>query len=116
MCFRQTAIHNTLVPLTKWCGGVFEYILDNEKPDILHILLVLPYLSHDLLRPEVEAHNAQNPAADHVVDPSAELIRVVLTLLSWYRLYCRRSPPKDEKDIKELTSLAHRYLITPIFI
>jgi hypothetical protein len=45
------------------------------------------------------------------VDPSAELIEVVLTLLTWYHLARRRSPPKDEDDIKELTRLAHRYLI-----
>ena len=76
-----------------------------------HILLVLPFLLHDLLRPEVEAHNAQNAQADHVVDPSAELIEVVLTLLTWYHLFRRRSPPKDEDGIKELTRLAHRYLI-----
>ena len=119
VCFvRLSAIHNSLVPLTKWCGGVFKYILDNGKPpprvraaDMRHILLVLPYLLHDLLHPEVEAHNARNSAEDHVVDPSAELIGVVLTLLTWYRFYRRRSPPKDEEDIKELTFLAHRYLI-----
>ena len=120
MFFRLSAIHNSLVPLTKWWGGVFKYILDHGKPpprvraaDMRHILLVLPFLLHDLLRPEVEAHNAQNVAADHVVDPSADLIGVVLTLLTWYRLYRRRSPPKDEDDIKELTHLAHRCLINP---
>jgi hypothetical protein len=102
---------------------VFQYILDNGKPpsrvraaDMRHILLVLPFLLHDLLRPEVEAHNAQNHMADHVVDPSADLIGIVLSLLTWYRLYRRRSPAKDEEDIKELTFLAHRYLITPNYI
>ena len=77
--------------------------------DIRHILLVLPFILQDLLRPEVEAHNAQIPPADHVVDPSAELIEVVLVLLTWYRLFRRRSPAKDEVDIEELSYLAHRY-------
>jgi hypothetical protein len=70
-----------------------------------HVLLVLPFLLLDLLRSEVEYHNAQNPLADHVVDPSAdvdpsaELIEVVIMLLSWYRLIRERSPAKDEDDI-----------------
>ena len=116
--FRLSGTYDTLVPLTKWCGGVFKFIMDHGKhppkvraSDMRHILLVLPFLLHDLLRPEVEAHNAQNAQADHVVDPSAELIEVVLTLLTWYHLFRRRSPPKDEDGIKELTRLAHRYLI-----
>ena len=75
------------------------------------VLLVLPFILHDLLRPEVEAYNARNAVADHVVDPSPEIIQIVLTFLSWYHLYRRRNPPKDEDDIKELTFLAHRYLI-----
>jgi len=78
-----------------------------------HILLVLPFLLHDLLRPEVEAHNAANDSADHVVDPSAELIEAVITFLTWYPLYRRRNPPKDEDDIKQLTVLAHRYVLSP---
>jgi hypothetical protein len=108
-------MHDCLVPVTKWCAGMFKYIRDNGKPpprvraaDMRHVLLVLPFLLHDLLRPEVEAHNRQNPLADHVVDPSAELIEVVLTLLTWYRLVRRRSPAKDEVDLKRVTYLGHR--------
>jgi hypothetical protein len=111
-------MHDCLVPLTIWCGGVFKYIRDNGKPpprvraaDMRHILLVLPFLLHDLLRPEVEAHNRQNSLEDHVVDPSAELIGVVLTLLTWYRLVRRRSPAKDEEDLKHVTYLGNRYLV-----
>ncbi len=107
-----------MVPVTKWCGGLFKYIIDNGKPppkvraaDVRHILLVLPFLLHDLLRLEVEAHNRKNDPADHVVDPSAELIGVVNTLLTWYRLFRRRSPAKDEEDLKRLTALSRRYLI-----
>ena len=97
---------------------MFKTIYDTGKPhgpmrasDMRHILLVLPYLLHDLLRPEVEAYNAQKAPADHVADPSAEIISVVHSFLTWYHLYRRRNPPKDEDDIKELTDLARRYLI-----
>jgi len=30
--------------------------------------------------------------------------------LSWYRLYRRKFPAKDEEDIKDLTTLGRRYL------
>ena len=116
--FRLSGIYDTLVPLTKWCGSVFKSIYETGKhpgklraSDMRHILLVLPYLLHDLLRPEVEAYNAHKAPEDHVSDPSAECISVVHTFLTWYHLYRRRNPPKDEDDIKELTNLARRYLI-----
>ena len=95
---------------------MFRSIYDTGKPHPkarAADLLVLPFLLHDLLRPEVEAHNAQAASADHVVDPSAELIEIVLTFLTWYHLLRRRNPPKDEDDIKQLTVLAHRYVIRP---
>jgi hypothetical protein len=121
--FRLSGIYDSLLPLTKWCGGVFNSIRDTGKPpskmraaDMRHMLLVLPFLLPDLLRPEVEVHNAQIPQADHVVDPSAELVEVVLILLTWYRLLRRRSPAKDEDDIKDLTCYAHRHSIYLNFI
>jgi hypothetical protein len=43
--------------------------------DMRHVLLVLPFLMHDLLVDEVAEHNSRLPAHSHghVVDPSAEL-------------------------------------------
>lgn len=115
---RLSGIYDSLLPLTKWCAGLFSSLRDTGKPpsrmraaDIRHVLLVLPFLLQDLLGPEVRAHNAQTPQAAHVVDPSAELIEVVLVLLTWYRLFRRRSPAKDEVDIEDLTSYAHRQII-----
>jgi len=105
------------VPVTPWCAGVFEHILDNGKPpskvrasDMRHILLVLPFLLHDLVRPEVEEYNRLNPAEEPLVDPSSDCIDVTLLLLTWYRLFRRCDPPKDEEDINELQELAHWYL------
>ena len=103
--------------MTPWCAGVFEYILDHGKPpsrvrasDMRHILLVLPFLLHDLVRPEVEEYNRLNPAEEPLVDPSSDCIDVTLLLLTWYRLFRRCDPPKDEEDINELQELAHWYL------
>jgi hypothetical protein len=74
-----------------------------------HILLVLPYLLHDLLRPEVDAYNAaQHSNEEPVVDPSSELVEVTVLLQQWYRGFRRCDPPKDEEDLKELDKDAHR--------
>ena len=115
--FRLSGRHECLVPVTPWCAGVFEYLLDNGKPpskvrasDLRHILLVLPFLLHDLVRPEVEEYNRQNPEEEPLVDPSSDCIDVTLLLLTWYRLFRRCDPPKDEEDINELQELAHWYL------
>ncbi len=109
---RLSGRHECLVPVTPWCAGVFEYLMDNGKPpskvwasDLRHILLVLPFLLHDLVRPEVE-----EPLVDPLVDPSSDCIDVTLLLLTWYRLFRRCDPPKDEEDIIELQELAHWHL------
>ena len=73
-----------------------------------HLLLVLPFLLHDLLRPEVEAYNAQDRDRQPLVDPSSELIEVTQLLLTWYRLFRRSDPAKDEEDIKELKQASDR--------
>jgi hypothetical protein len=81
-----------------------------------HLLLVLPFLLHDLVRPEVEEYNSQHPGSEPLVDPSSELIDVCLLLLTWYRLFRRSAPAKDEDDIQELQELAHWYLNTPEYV
>jgi hypothetical protein len=90
--------------------------MDNGKPpnkvrasDLRDILLVLPFLLHDLVRPEVEEYNRLNPAEEPLVDPSSDWIDVTPLLLTWYRLFRRCDPPKDEEDINEMQELAHWY-------
>ncbi len=114
---RLSGRHECLVPVTPWCAGVFEYLLGNRKlpssvraSDLRHILLVLPFLLHDLVRPEVEEYNRLDPAEEPLADPSSDCIDVTLLLLTWYRLFRRCNPPKDEEDINELQELAHWYL------
>ncbi len=61
----------------------------------------------DRSRPEVEEYIRLNPAEEPLVDPSFDCIDVTLLLLTWYRLFRRCDPPKDEEDINELKELAH---------
>ena len=80
------------------------------------LLLVLTFLLHDLLRPEVEAYNTQHPDRQPLVDPSSGLFDVTQLLLTGYRLYRRSEPAKDEEDIKEWKVLADWYLIISNYI
>jgi hypothetical protein len=77
-----------------------------------HILLVLPFLLHDLVRPEVEEYNRLHPAEEPLVDPSSDCIDVTLLLLTWYRLFRRCDPPKpeDEDDLKKSQESGDWYL------
>ena len=123
LSIRLSGRHECLVPVTPWCAGVFEYLLESGKPpskvraaDMRHILLVLPFLLPDLVRPEVEEYNRLNPTKEPLVDPSSVLIEVTLLLLTWYRLFRRCDPPKDEDDLQELQELGERYLNLPKYI
>ena len=65
------------------------------------------------MRPEVEEYNKLNPTQEPLIDPSSVCIEVTLLLMTWYRLFRRCDPPKDEEDIKELNELADWYLNIP---
>ncbi len=113
---RFRGMHDILVPITYYLATLFESIrVDGCRPprirasDMRHVLLVLPFLLHDLLADEVAAFNLQNPRSP-VVDPSAELIEITLMLLSWYYLFRRRNPPKTDCDLADLRMMAEAYL------
>ena len=72
-----------------------------------HILLILPFLLQGLLTQEVEEHNKKNPVF-RIVDPSSIMVEITIMLLSWYTLYRRKFPAKDEEDIKDLSTLGER--------
>lgn len=76
-----------------------------------HILLVMPFLLEGLLTEEVDEHNRKNPF-NPVIDPSPELVDITMLLISWYHLYRRRNPPKDEDDIRDFQGLSLRYILT----
>ena len=69
--------------------------------DMRHVLLLLPFLLDGLLTDEVEEYNSANPLG-RVSDPSPMMVNIAVMLLSWYHLYSRRFPPKDEEDLRNL--------------
>ena len=75
--------------------------------DMCHVLLILPFLLQGLLTEEVEEYNRMNPLV-RIVDPSPMMVEITIMLLSWYQLYRRKFPTKDEDDIKDLSSLGQR--------
>ncbi len=108
-------MHDCLVPVTQWHANVFESIRQIDKlpcrvraSDMRHILLLLPFLLQDLLAEEVEKYSKENHF-DPISDPSDECIGIVNLFLTWYDLFCRRIPPKDELDIEDLRVLSLRY-------
>ena len=116
LAYSFRGIHDTLVPITQYLAELFESLrVDGVRPprirasDMRHVLLVLPFLLHDLLKDEVAAFNIRYPVGPPIVDPSAELIEVTLMLLSWYHLLRQRCPPKDDRDIADLRTMAEAY-------
>jgi hypothetical protein len=108
-------MHDCLVPITAWIGNIFDSIRRTDKipgrvraVDMRNLLLVLPFLLHNLLEEEVEEYNSTH-IFDPIVDPSNEMIGIVLLFIDWYMLFRRRYPPKDEVDIQNLQGLSLRY-------
>jgi len=66
-----------------------------------HVLLLLPFLLEGLMTDEVEEYNSANPLG-RTSDPSPKMVNIAVMLLSWYHLYCRRFPSKDEEDLRIL--------------
>ena len=110
-------MHDCLVPVTPYLAVIFDSIRKSSAipgnvraVDMRHILLLLPFLLHNLLEDEVAEYNSNNPF-DPITDPSDDCIGIVLSLLKWYNLYRRRFPPKDEVDIQDLQVMSLRYLL-----
>ena len=110
-------MHDCLVPVTPYLAVIFDSIRKSSAipgnvraVDMRHILLLFPFLLHNLLEDEVAEYNSNNPF-DPITDPSDECIGIVLSLLKWYNLYRRRFPPKDEVDIQDLQVMSLRYLL-----
>jgi len=105
-----------LVPVTPYLAKVFQALRTKSKlpskiraMDMRHVLLLLPFLLQELLSEEVEEHNRNNPLFK-ISDPSSNMVNIVIRLISWYQLYRRRFPAKDEDDIAKLENLGLRYV------
>ena len=108
-------IHDCLVPVTPYLGCIFKNLRSKQKlppriraMDMRHILLLLPFILEGLLTEEVAEYNRNNPIIK-VSDPSPNMVQIVMMLLSWYNLYRRRFPAKDEDDIEDLDKMGLRY-------
>ncbi len=111
-------MHDCLVPITAWIGNVFDSIRKTNKiqcreraVDMRNLLLLLPFLLHNLFEEEVEEYNSMNPF-DPITDPSNECIGIVVLVIDWYHLFRRRFSPKDKVDIRDLQALSLGHLLT----
>jgi hypothetical protein len=93
-------------------GNVVDSIKRTDKipcrvraKDMQNLLLLLPFLLHNLVEEEVEGYNPFDP----ITDPSDQCIGIVLLLIDWYHLFRRHYPPKDELDIQDLQGLSLGY-------
>ena len=108
--------HNCLLPVTYAVSSVFSQLSDKNKTsrhlratDYRHLLLVSPFILDNLFRDELKVHNKdRRPGQPEVIDPSAELIAVANTFLSWYKLYRHITPAKTLHDVATLQKLSHR--------
>ena len=99
--------HNCLLPVTYAVSSVFSQLSDKKKPS-RHLqatyyrqhLLVLPFILDNLFHDELKDYNKQRRQGQpEVIDPSAELIAVTKTFLSWYKLFRRITPAKTLDDV-----------------
>ncbi len=82
-------MHDVLVPITAWIGNIFDSIRTTDRipsrvraVDMRNLLLLLPFLLHNLLEEEVEEYNRTH-IFDPIVDPSNECIGIVLLFIDW---------------------------------
>ena len=101
---RMYGAHSCLVPVNYFVTNIFSYLQTKGKPhcemraaDCRHLLLLLPFILDNLFRDELDEYNQTHAAA--VVDPSAELVMVANTFVSWYKLFRRTKSPQDVQTL-----------------
>ena len=107
--------HNCLLPVTYGVSFVVLQLLDKNTTsrhlratDYRHILLVLPFILDNLFRDEVKDYNSKRKHGEpEIIHPSAELIAVANTFLSWYKRFRRITPAKTLDDVARLQQLSH---------
>jgi hypothetical protein len=111
---RYKGMHDTLIAVSRQTRQSFKSLQDEGKlhcrvraADVRHLLLLLPFMVHDLFSSEVKAWNAVAGNAQ-IQDPSPEIVAICLSLLEWYHLY-RRSGHTME-DAYLLNGLATSFM------
>lgn len=107
-------MHDTLIAVSSRTRQAFKSLHEDGRlhcrvraADVRHLLLLLPFMVHDLFSSEVQAWNAV-PGNEQIEDPSPEIVAICLSLLQWYHLY-RRSGHTTE-DVYLLDSLATAFM------
>ena len=107
-------MHDTLIAVSSRTHQAFKSLQEDgglhcrvRAADVRHLLLLLPFMVHDLFSSEVKAWNAV-PGNQQIQDPSPEIVAICLSLLEWYHLY-RRSGHTTE-DAYLLDSLATSFM------
>jgi hypothetical protein len=115
-------MNDCLVPVTPYLATIFKHLRTKGKlpgrvraMNMRHVLLILPFLLQGLITEEVEEYNRRNPVA-RITDPSPMMLDITIMLLSWYHLYHRKFPAKDEEDIKDLGTLGKRLSACILYI
>jgi hypothetical protein len=103
--YRFKGQHDTIIVVTKATRSVFQNIRGSKAQrghpvtswghphsairavDMRMLLLMLPFITHDLLDGELD--DAVDDAGVALEDPSLAIIAVLLALLKWYHLYRR---------------------------
>ena len=92
---RLKGMHDTLIAVSWQTRQAFKSLKDEGKlhcrvraTDVRHLLLLLPFMVHDLFSSEVKTWNAV-PGHQQIQDPSPEIVSICLSLLEWYHMYRR---------------------------
>ena len=111
---RLRGLHDTLLNLSSKTRQTFQYLRSEGKvhsrvraSDIRHLILLLPFLVHDLFSAEIEAWNAV-PGNPQLQDPSPGIVAICLSLLEWYHLY--RQPGHTTDEVHLLDTLGCAFL------
>ena len=103
-------MHDTLIAVSSRTRQAFNSLQEEGKlhcrvraADVRHLLLLLPFMVHDLFSSEVKAWNAV-AGNELIQDPSPEIVAICLSLVEWYHLY--RRPGHTMEDAYLLDRLA----------
>jgi hypothetical protein len=100
-----------MFPLSKHCQRTLSHIYKHKGEahctvrgcDMQLLLLVLPFVLHNLFQEEVADWNRKHPAAAPKIDPTTAIIPVVTELLDFYQLL--RTKGKDLVEIAAMDKL-----------
>ena len=104
-----SGVHDTLISLSSTVQRIMNYIIGKSQKkfhgkiravDMRNVLLVMPFVMQDVLKPEVSRWNTTHSQDDSVQDPSNLLVDILCDLLEWYSNF--RRPEHTVETIVDL--------------